>query len=506
MVRPIAASAKIIAPLTALLLVGCAAGAEDDLDSGGTVADAGSSMADASTPMADTGTAVADTGTSATGTGTTLIDSSVTPDSSTAEDGGPIVPEDAATAGGVGSVPTCGAAVSPGDRVITVTNDCPGQTISIGVNGGFVQNCDNGSCPTGMTCSTGRSPPGCFWDFPQPACGSSVLAAGATATYVLNAPPAGNPPLKWSGNIYASTHCASDGTGCQTAQCATSLNGHTVVGSCPDGVGPEGPVTLAEFTLVSAGSDFYDVSAINGINVPVTMGPIGGTSSASSPYTCGTAGAVTAVAGLEACSWSFNPSIVLDGVATDQSTLLRAVTPGGGACASDSECSSSGQVCGTALSFGDSAATQSCGQQVGWWTADELCAYTGNTLEGVVNCNAGVSGQGTQADLYGCNGPNACSGYSSAGCAAACGCPDWNINGQPLTVPSGFKCYSDNSAWQSVAEPWAAFVKNACATAYSFPFDDATSTFTCATANPSTSNPNSAGYAITFCPDGNDGM
>ena len=31
------------------------------------------------------------------------------------------------TAGGVGSVPTCGAAVNPGDRVITVTNESNGK-------------------------------------------------------------------------------------------------------------------------------------------------------------------------------------------------------------------------------------------------------------------------------------------------------------------------------------------------------------------------------------------
>jgi hypothetical protein len=80
------------------------------------------------------------------------------------------------------------------------------------------------------------------------------------------------------------------------------------------------------------------------------------------------------------------------------------------------------------------------------------------------------------------------------------------VSGQPLAIPPGFACHASNAAWTSVAEPWAAFLKNSCPTAYSFPFDDATSTFTCATANASATHPNSMGYAITFCPGGKDGL
>ncbi len=262
-------------------------------------------------------------------------------------------------------------------------------------------------------------------------------------------------------------------------------------------MGPQGPATLAEFTLVTGGADFYDISSINGVNVPVSMGPIGGAASAANPYTCGTAGAATASASLQACSWSFNPTIN----GADQSTLLRAVTPGGAACSSDASCGG-GEVCGTALSFGGSSVTLTCGQQVGWWTADELCAYSGNSLGGDVACNQAVSGQGTNANLYGCNGANATSGYSTSASSTSCGCPEWNVNGAPLSVAPGFSCHATNPAWESIAQPWAAFLKNACPTAYSFPFDDATSTFTCATSNASGSNPNGMGYAITFCPPG----
>ena len=106
---------------------------------------------------------------------------------------------------------------------------------------------------------------------------------------------------------------------------------------------------------------------------------------------------------------------------------------------SDSDCSG-GDVCGTVLSFGSAGVTQSCGKQVASWTADELCAATGNAEGGAIDCNGAVSGQGTNANLYGCNGPNSSSGYSTSASATSCGCPDWNVNGEPLTVAPGFAC------------------------------------------------------------------
>jgi hypothetical protein len=404
---------------------------------------------------------------------------------------------------------TCDAGAGPGDRVLTVTNACAGQTVVVGVNGGYVEDCNAGTCPAGTTCVTTRTPPGCFWDFPAPACGSAVLAAGASATYILAAPPITAPgqttATKWSGNVYASTQCASGGAGCKTAQCATSNQGKTTVGACPDGTGPQGPTTLAEFTLQPDGADYYDVSAINGVNIPVAMGPLGGAADAANPYTCATAGAVTASPGLAACTWAFDTVVALAAGTTDESTLLRAVVPGGTACTSDASCTGE-QVCGTALVFGGNAATRSCGAQVGWWTADELCAYTANAAGAPLDCGAAVAGQGTDAELYGCSGANAGSCYSTTAGATCCGCPDWVIGGQTIAVGSGFTCHGTNPRWKTVALPWAAFVKDACPTAYSFPFDDATSTFTCSTPNPSAASPNGMGYAITLCPGGNDGL
>ncbi|MGA3124253.1 MAG: thaumatin family protein [Polyangiaceae bacterium] len=260
--------------------------------------------------------------------------------------------------------------------------------------------------------------------------------------------------------------------------------------------------TLAELTLAADGPDFYDVSAINGVNVPVSMAPIGGTADPSNPYTCATPGAVTPSAGLAACSWTFDPSIALGSSgATDESTVLRAVAPGGATCTGDGDCTV-GAVCGTALTFGSTTAAQTCGAQIAWWTADELCAYTGNVAAASIACNQSVSGQGTAANLYGCDGANATSCYGTSASTTCCGCPDWAVDGGTVPVAPGFSCNATNPEWQSIAEPWAAFAKDACPTAYSFPFDDATSTFTCAIPDASAATPNAMGYAITFCPGG----
>lgn len=40
-------------------------------------------------------------------------------------------------------------------------------------------------------------------------------------------------------------------------------------------------------------------------------------------------------------------------------------------------------------------------------------------------------------------------------------------------------CVGVNDEWVTLAMPWAAHLKKACPTAYTFPYDDQTSTFTC---------------------------
>ncbi|CAL5205943.1 unnamed protein product [Lathyrus oleraceus] len=81
-------------------------------------------------------------------------------------------------------------------------------------------------------------------------------------------------PSGWSGRFWARTGCKFDGAG----------NGRCITGNCLGGLncigGGTPPVTLAEFTIGSAGNggkDFYDVSLVDGYNVGMGIWANGGT-------------------------------------------------------------------------------------------------------------------------------------------------------------------------------------------------------------------------------------
>ncbi|KAG9442630.1 hypothetical protein H6P81_018484 [Aristolochia fimbriata] len=181
-------------------------------------------------------------------------------------------------------------------------------------------------------------------------------------------------PTNWSGRIWGRTQCAEDSTGkftCVTGDCGS--------GKMECAGGGALPATLAEFTLDgSGGLDFYDVSLVDGYNLPMVVVPQGGSGN------CTTTGCVVELNG--ACP----------------SELRVAAAAGGG---------------------GESVACRSA-------------------------CEA-------------FNAPEYC-------CSGAYATPD-------TCKPSA---YSE-------------FFKHACPRAYSYAYDDSTSTFTCAAAD----------YAITFCPN-----
>ncbi|KAK2426987.1 thaumatin protein [Trifolium repens] len=79
----------------------------------------------------------------------------------------------------------------------------------------------------------------------------------------------------WSGRFWGRTGCQFDSTGhgtCSTADCGSgeiSCNGATA----------SPPATLAEFTLGTGSMDFYDVSLVDGYNLPMMVTTSGGTGS-----------------------------------------------------------------------------------------------------------------------------------------------------------------------------------------------------------------------------------
>ncbi|XP_052172531.1 thaumatin-like protein [Diospyros lotus] len=80
-------------------------------------------------------------------------------------------------------------------------------------------------------------------------------------------------PEKWSGRIWGRQGCSFDSNGngsCETGDCSGLLH-------CR-GLGGVPPATVVEMTLGSSTSPlhFYDVSLVDGFNLPVSMGPVGG--------------------------------------------------------------------------------------------------------------------------------------------------------------------------------------------------------------------------------------
>lgn len=107
---------------------------------------------------------------------------------------------------------------------------------------------------------------------PLPNPGTGWEAAPGT-TYSFRAQPG------WIGRVWARTGCNFTGTA-SASQCAT--------GACDDGIlcsqatfgAQTAPATLAELTISSSGPDFYDVSIVDGFNLPLTV------SSASADSNC----------------------------------------------------------------------------------------------------------------------------------------------------------------------------------------------------------------------------
>ncbi|KAA8547510.1 hypothetical protein F0562_003939 [Nyssa sinensis] len=85
-------------------------------------------------------------------------------------------------------------------------------------------------------------------------------------------------PTGWSGRFWGRTGCNFDRSGhgsCTTGDCGSGQV------EC-NGVGATPPATLAEFTLGSGSRDFYDVSLVDGYNLPMVVDVSGGSGACAS--------------------------------------------------------------------------------------------------------------------------------------------------------------------------------------------------------------------------------
>lgn len=411
------------------------------------------------------------------------------------------------------------------------------------------------ACPRGSSCQQGGANPDdkttyfCYWDAPQPSNGYELQASSSDSTTVSISDSSYDPvsDITWSGNFFPREGCTVAANGelqCVVADCGNSTSGQ----ACAPGTGGAPAVaTLPEVTLQRYNTDYYDISIIGGANVATSFGPDRSSISSLSPipdangYQCGTAGAADVESTLPAADWDLASHVADPVVAggtlpfslaaqtsTTKSTsffqMISSVTPREApGCSSSNACTTPGYVCGydaAAVNHGgDSDYQTSCGEPVAWLSANQLWAMnTGPSNKAPFHFNESYqssSGGTLQANqLFSCTAPTA-SGYDTANTdpSRSCGCTNWgetsltSVDGDALfdskiaspTTP----CSTNNTVgsqhlWTANVLPTLAWLKKACPTCYTYPFDDMSSTFQCTNHTASATGTNSVPYVITF--------
>jgi len=87
---------------------------------------------------------------------------------------------------------------------------------------------------------------------------------------------------------------------------------------------------------------------------------------------------------------------------------------------------------------------------------------------------------GTNAAFYGC-GDTSGSCYQPGADTACCGCANWQDVLSSSSVPSStLPCVNSNPVWTNTVQPTLQYIKAGCPNCYTYPYDDFSSTFTCA--------------------------
>lgn len=366
-----------------------------------------------------------------------------------------------------------------------------------------------------------------------------------------------------NGAFWPRTGCKMMANGqfnCATGTCQTMSGKATCLSPSGGGTGPvqpQSPYTKFEATIVSTpGQDgVYDVSVINGMTVPVEVKafgpPIGNT--ASTVYKCSGAGSLlqpTSNDQLGNCSWDFNPELTMS--IPNINSDFYWVTPG-----ADTGCAN-GINCGMSYSSypqsnGNSPGpiNRHQGNFLGFNPLVNDAAYTISTQWGSRNLftlysmGVQIAGQ-TPGDNYGttlvATGTNivlpgntypaynvllSIPGITNTGALNSCyqemntnfshcgGCIDWSItlpseqcgHGSPNYQPNWNLDWTTNPIQTSIGSytPRQAieWLKQACPTAYSYQFDDPSSSFQC---NEDNNTPLLTSYQVTFCPGGVTGL
>lgn len=387
-------------------------------------------------------------------------------------------------------------------RLINLVNNCDFD-VWWSASGGAITDtpsCPSSACPSGSTCNNSANT--CYYNNPGPTSGSYYLVknGGNAATQIVQTDASTvSDQVMWKGVIAASTVCSE--TTCANNACGN--NGGTT--SCAPGVGFNQPATQAEFTFLLTASgtvDTYDITLVNGFSIPMSMA----TNQTAADFTCGTAGNNADAGNLTGCNFSS---------VTVPTNMYYWVTNTNTSCNSGNTCSNSSQLCGLAFDSSSNSFVRNCGNFLGYYSANQICQTDPNyksTFGDNFSCAQYLSSPFpdntyTLTKLLKCSPPdttaplfNSCylaySGYSTTDLQQCCGCTNWD----------GIAYVSESCPTNQVDPQWTenvlgiiSWMKAACPTAYSYPYDDKASTFQC-TASETTE------YTITFCPGGGTGL
>ena len=344
----------------------------------------------------------------------------------------------------------------------------------------------------------------CYWGYTLPKGGK--IAKGGSATLDISINNSQKNAIIAGGKFYAKLACDDNG-------------------NCLSDNTKGAPATLIEYTFQND-NDWYDVSYINGVNLPATMYPVPAKNlgyDANDPYRCMAAGGDTGTIevietfqknnGIKG-NGTLNPFACDNDYATQYTGALNGFnfvseeTPVT-ACSKQSDCAS-GLTCGLTLSsVQNSQSGTTCGNRLGYWTYAQLCAANSQYN----NSGLGIACDTLKTDAYALCRNQAALGDQGPGrsCFNAnttkkgdtcCGYAEWtkNVGGKVLAQPLG---KGDapvagvvTSYWTTNILPTVKRVKQGCYLAYSYQYDDPFSTFTCA----SSGMPNETNYNVTLCP------
>ncbi|MBG77402.1 MAG: thaumatin domain-containing protein, partial [Alphaproteobacteria bacterium] len=389
-------------------------------------------------------------------------------------------------------------------------NECDFK-VWFSMNGGAIGNSPDcttdAQCPDGTSCDPAANGGKgvCFWINPTPPSHPAnnpvnpyeLEAFGGVNTNSVMVPVASNAVdvnTQWSGNISASALC-NGSTSCEIADC--NNNGGSA--SCAVGNGFDQPATQFEITMIKSDRDFYDVEVINGFHMPIQVTPNNPFNVPGDDFNCGTPGNPAGSPGYGLCNWN-------NAIPPSPKHAYYWVSSGGPECTTTC---TGGKLCGL-----DNKLNRVCGDFQGFWSADQACAVNANKAQEYFQCKNFLTNPPYPSNtyqlsaLYGCVTPsasesilNSCYIFDAPDC---CGCANWDQFG--ITIPaSTLACKNtSNLNWTQQVQPKIQWMKATCPSYYTYPYDDASSSFRCS--DTAAGNSNSVGYTITFCPGGNTGL